>query len=64
MKESRFPRRTPRVKIPSVERVTPEEIARRSKAVDRILAVRRRIGPVAVAADELVRESRKERGCD
>ena len=64
MKESKFPRRTPRVKIPSVEHVTPEEIARRSKAVDRILAVRSKIGRVAVAADELVRESRKERGCD
>ena len=64
MKESKSPRRAPRVRIPSVERVTPEEIARRSRAVDRVLEVRRKIGPVHIAADELVRESRKERGCD
>ena len=64
MKDFGSPRRTPKVKIPSVENVTPKEIARRSRAVDRVLEVRRKIGPVGIAVNELVHETRKERGCD
>ncbi len=64
MRESKSPRRTPKIRIPSTERVTPEEIARRSRAVDKILEVRRKIGPIGIAADQLVHEARKERGCD
>ena len=64
MKESKSPRRIPRIRIPSAERVTPEEIAWRSKAVDRVLEVRRKIGRIGIPADDLVHEARKERGCD
>ena len=64
MKEFGSPRRTPKVKIPSVESVTLKEIVRRSRAVDRALEGRRKIGPVGIAVDELMQETRKERGCD
>ena len=64
MSEFGSPRRPQKVKIPSVENVTPKEIARRSKAVDWVLEVRRKIGPVGIAVDELMQETCKERGCD
>lgn len=64
MKDFGSPRRTPKVKIPSVENVTPKEIARRSRAVDRVLEVRHKIGPVGIAVDGLVHETRKGRACD
>ena len=64
MKESDFSHRTPRVRIPRTEKVTAEELARRSKAVDRVLEVRHKIGRIGLPVDELVHETRKERGCD
>ncbi len=60
MKESEFSRRVPRQRTPRAEKVTAEEIARRSKAVERVLEARREIGPVGLPVDELVHEAPQE----
>jgi hypothetical protein len=49
-----------RIRIPIPKAPTPTEIARRRKAVRRILELRKRIGPIGVSASDLIREVRGE----
>ncbi len=54
----------PKVKLPPVRPPTEKELERRRKVVDRILALRRKIGPIGIPTDELVREAREEAGLE
>ncbi len=60
MKEYNTNRSVPRLKLPPAERVSPQEIERRRQVVARILERRRRIGPIGIHTDELVRDVRDE----
>lgn len=49
----------PRVAIPPARSATSEELARRRAAIARILELRERIGPIGIAADDLIHEARR-----
>lgn len=44
----------PSIAIPPAMKVTPEELALRRAAIARILELRERIGPIGIAADDLI----------
>jgi hypothetical protein len=50
----------PRVPIPPAKQATPDELAHRREAIARILELRERIGPIGIAADDLIHEARQE----
>lgn len=50
----------PRVEIPPVERATPQELERRRHIIEEIRRLRQEIGPIGIAADELIQQARLE----
>jgi hypothetical protein len=50
----------PRITIPPVERATPQELERRRRLYADTLALRAKIGPIDIAADDLVHLGRGE----
>ncbi len=50
----------PRVPIPRIDPPSPEEIERRRELFARVMALREKIGPIGIAADDLVHQSRRE----
>jgi hypothetical protein len=47
-------------RVRKAKAIDAKEIERRRKAVERILELRRAIGPIGIRADELVHEARAE----
>lgn len=51
---------SPKIKLPPSEPITSRELERRRRVVARILERRRKIGPIGIRAQDLVREVREE----
>ena len=49
-----------RIKVPPIPLLAEEDLKRRREAVDRILALRDRIGPIGISTADLIREVRDE----
>ena len=50
----------PRIELPPIPPPTPEELKRRGEVVDRILALRDKIGLIGISTSDLIREVRDE----
>ncbi|MEA2584219.1 MAG: hypothetical protein QOF33_2304 [Thermomicrobiales bacterium] len=50
----------PKIKLPPIPAPTPEELERRREVVDRILALRDKIGPIGISTSNVSREVRDE----
>jgi hypothetical protein len=50
----------PKIEMPPIPPPTPEEIARRREVVERIVALRDKIGPIGISTAELIRQVREE----
>jgi hypothetical protein len=48
------------ITIPPPEPITPEELARRRANYERVVALREKIGPIGITADELIHQARCE----
>jgi hypothetical protein len=51
---------SPSLMIPIIPEPTAEELARRRRVAARARAVRKRIGSIGIASDDLIHESRQE----
>lgn len=60
MKEYERNRPASRIRLPAPRRPTPRELERRREVVDRILELRRAMGPIGIPVDELIRQVREE----
>lgn len=49
-----------RISIPPIEPVTQAEIERRRALFDKVMALREKIGPIGISADELIWQARNE----
>ncbi len=49
-----------RIPIPRIDRPTPEEIERRRALSAEVVALREKIGPIGIPADELLRHARED----
>ncbi|MBI4505255.1 MAG: hypothetical protein HY691_06950 [Chloroflexi bacterium] len=50
----------PRIKLPPVEKASPEELARRRKVVDELLGLRQKIGPIGTSTNDLLEDNGEE----
>ncbi|TAK37069.1 MAG: hypothetical protein EPO21_00490 [Chloroflexota bacterium] len=50
----------PKLKLPSTERVSPGEIARRRALFSRVMRLREEIGSIGISTDELIHQARTE----